>query len=208
MADRHALAGAVEDVAPSLLGARLTSTTPAGTVSVELTEVEAYDGTSDPASHAFRGRTPRNEVMFGPAGFLYVYFSYGMHWCANVVTGVNGQASAVLLRAGRVADGVEVARARRGSQIPDHALARGPACLTQALGIGRDEYGIDLLGDGAVRLEVAESIPSERIASGPRVGIRVAADVPWRFWISGDRTVSAYQRSSRLTRADDRRRAR
>ena len=105
------LTGPVEDVAPLLLGAVLHH----DGVAVRLTEVEAYDGSDDPASHAYRGRTPRTEVMFGPPGRLYVYFSYGMHWCANVVTGPDDRASAVLLRAGEVVEGVDVARVRRGS---------------------------------------------------------------------------------------------
>jgi DNA-3-methyladenine glycosylase len=194
---RRVLGSGPETAAPSLLGARLTSELGGTTVMVELTEVEAYDGESDPASHAFRGRTPRNQVMFGPAGFLYVYLSYGMHWCANVVTGPSGQASAVLLRAGRVVSGVKVARARRGDRISDRALARGPACLTRALGIGRSEYGTDLFGAGPVRLELGPRLDDAAIGVGPRVGVSVAADVPWRYWIAGDPTVSAYQRSLR-----------
>ena len=124
------LAAPVEQVAPELLGAVLRH----GEVAVRLTEVEAYDGANDPASHAFRGRTPRNAVMFGPPGHLYVYFSYGMHWAANIICGPDGVASGVLLRAGEVIDGVEVARSRRG-RATDRDLARGPGRLTQALGI-------------------------------------------------------------------------
>jgi DNA-3-methyladenine glycosylase len=176
------------EVAPLLLGARLTH---AG-VTVRLTEVEAYDGTNDPASHAYRGRTPRNEVMFGPAGFLYVYFSYGMHWCANVVCGGDGRASAVLLRAGEVVAGEELAQKRRGERVPFRSLARGPACLTQALDIGRDQDGLDLRGH--LRLP---SEPAADVARGPRVGISVAHEVPWRFWLPGERSVSAYKRSPR-----------
>jgi len=181
------LTGAVDEVAPRLLGATLT---PAGGT-VRLTEVEAYDGGNDPASHAYRGRTPRNTVMFGPAGFLYVYFSYGMHWCANVVCGEDGRASAVLLRAGKVLDGLDLARARRGDRVSDRGLARGPACLTQALGIGRDQDGLDLSG------HLALTDPPNDVARGPRVGVSVAHDVPWRFWLPGEPTVSAYKRSPR-----------
>jgi DNA-3-methyladenine glycosylase len=170
-------------------------------VSVELTEVEAYDGASDPASHAFRGRTARNAVMFGPAGHLYVYFSYGMHWCANVVCGPVGTPSAVLLRAGRVVAGADLARARRGRGVADRSLARGPATLTQSLGITGEANGADLLGDGGGRLHLgAPDVPrpaTAEVASGPRVGVRMAADVPWRFWLNGDATVSAYKRSPR-----------
>jgi DNA-3-methyladenine glycosylase len=184
----EALAGPVLEVAPRLLGAVLTH---AG-VSVRLTEVEAYDGADDPASHAYRGRTPRNEVMFGPAGHLYVYFSYGMHWCANVVVGEPGRAAAVLLRAGEVVEGHELARTRRGERVVDRSLARGPACLCQALAIDRDNDGMDLTG----HLELPSIAPSE-LSTGPRVGVSLAHDVPWRFWITGDRTVSAYKRSPR-----------
>jgi DNA-3-methyladenine glycosylase len=161
-------------------------------VAVRITEVEAYDGENDPASHAFRGRTPRNAVMFGPPGFLYVYFSYGMHWCANVVVGEPGRASAVLLRAGEVVEGVELARSRRGERVLDRSLARGPACLTQALGICKEHDGMDLGG----RLELPATV-AEDFSVGPRVGVSLAHDVPWRFWLTGDRTVSSYKRSPR-----------
>jgi DNA-3-methyladenine glycosylase len=180
------------EVAPRLLGARLTH----GGVTVRLTEVEAYDGENDPASHAYRGPTARNDVMFGPPGRLYVYFSYGMHWCANVVCGPEGTASAVLLRAGEVVDGVSTARVRRGDR-PDEALARGPANLTQALGIDRSQDGLEL--DGLLVLP-PDPVPTEDVLSGPRVGVSLAHDVPWRFWLRGDRSVSAYRRSPRAPR--------
>ncbi|MEU8047907.1 DNA-3-methyladenine glycosylase [Micromonospora echinofusca] len=186
------LAGDVVPAARGLLGCRLT----AGGVTVRITEVEAYAGTAgDPASHAYRGRTPRNAVMFGPAGHAYVYFTYGMHWCMNVVTGPDGEASAVLLRAGEVVDGVEAARARRPAVRRDVDLARGPARLCAALGIDKSAYGRWLLGDGPVRLRPADApVPAEAIAAGPRVGVTGAHDVPWRFWIAGDATVSTYRR--------------
>jgi DNA-3-methyladenine glycosylase len=183
------------ELAPELLGWLLTHVSDTGTVTVALTEVEAYDGAADPASHAFRGPTRRSAVMFGPAGRLYVYFSYGMHWCANVVCGPEGQASAVLLRSGRVIEGVDVARRRRGERVPDRALARGPACLTQAIGIDGGCNGADLLDGG--RLVLEPSGVGAQVASGPRVGVSAAADVPWRFWIRGDDTVSTYRRSPR-----------
>lgn len=197
MADRDWLSGPARAVAPALLGARLAHQTPEGPVVVELTEVEAYHGTGDPASHAWRGRTPRNEVMFGPAGYLYVYFSYGVHWCANVVCGPAGEASAVLLRAGRVVSGQGLARQRRGPRVADRSLARGPACLTQALGIDRRHRGTDLCAGGPLTLTPARD--AGPVASGPRVGVSRAADVPWRFWLSGDPTVSPYQRSPRAS---------
>ncbi len=183
------------DVAPAVLGWRLTHRSSDGPVTVVLTEVEAYAGESDPASHAGRGPTPRNRIMYGPPGRLYVYFSYGMHWCANLVVGPTGTASAVLLRAGRVVDGQELARARRGDRVADRSLARGPACLTQALAIGREHDGVDLLSDPAFSIDPAP--PPSDVVSGPRVGIRQAADVPWRFWLRDDPTVSAYRRSPR-----------
>ncbi len=191
------LARPATTVAPELLGWRLSRTTDAGTVTVELTEVEAYLGPDDPASHAFRGPTPRNEVMFGRAGHLYTYLSYGMHWCCNVVTGTEGHASAVLLRAGRVVDGADLARQRRGERVKDTALARGPGCLGQALGLGRAENGADLLGGGTLTLRPGERVEASRVASGHRVGVSVAHEVSWRFWVADDPTVSAYKRSPR-----------
>lgn len=179
----------VVDDAIALLGATLTH----GAVSVRISEVEAYEGREDPASHAYRGRTPRNDVMFGPPNRLYVYFSYGMHWCANVVTGADGDASAVLLRAGRIVDGIDIARARRGID-RDRELARGPANLCRALGITGELGGTDL-DSGTVRVLRAARTPETR--SGPRVGVSQAADRPWRFWIADDPTVSAYKRSPR-----------
>ena len=176
------------EVAPLLLGAHLT----ANGVTVRLTEVEAYEGADDPASHAFRGRTPRNAVMFGPAGSLYVYFTYGMHYCANVVCGPDGESSAVLLRAGEVVDGFEEARARRGFR-PDHDLARGPAKLCQALGLTLADNGVRLDGDDVTLRLAAQPVSADSVVTGPRVGIREAADRPWRFWIAGERTVSAYR---------------
>ena len=189
------VAGPSLEVAPALLGATLTHESEDGRVVVRLTEVEAYDGPGDPASHAYRGRTPRNEVMFGPAGRLYVYFSYGMHWCGNVVTGPEGHASAVLLRAGQVIEGTELAQVRRGPRVAERSLARGPANLMQALGLDRSADGVDLVAGGAVRLEPGE--PVREVATGPRVGVSVAHEVPWRFWVRGDPTVSAYRRSPR-----------
>jgi DNA-3-methyladenine glycosylase len=189
---RQSLSRPALTVAPEILGWRLSHTTGDGTVTVELTEVEAYEGLDDPASHAFRGRTRRNAVMFGPAGHLYCYFSYGMHWCANLVCGPEGVASAVLLRAGRVVDGIDLARERRGG-IADRDLARGPARLTMALGLGRPEDGADLLGEGSVRLRPVRGERS--VSQGPRVGVSRAAARPWRFWLTDDKSVSAYRRS-------------
>jgi DNA-3-methyladenine glycosylase len=184
------LSGPVLEQAPRLLNAVLRH----GDVAVRLTEVEAYDGANDPGSHAFRGRTRRNAVMFGPSGHLYCYFTYGMHVCCNVVCGPEGTPSAVLLRAGEVVDGLETARARRpGSS--DRDLARGPARLCSALGIALEHDGTDL-GSGPVTLTLAT--PPADVSTGPRVGLRAAAERPWRFWSTGEPTVSAYRPAAPL----------
>ena len=161
---------------------------------MRITEVEAYNGTDDPASHAYT-RTPRSEIMYGPPWRLYVYRSYGIHHCANVVTGPSETASAVLIRAGEVVEGLEVARERRGGA-RDIALARGPGNLAQALGLTLSDLGTELLQSTGVRLG-PETSDQLRISAGPRVGVSKAADVPWRFWVTGDPTVSAYRRSPR-----------
>lgn len=179
------LTGPVEEVAPRLLGATLRH----GDVAIRLTEVEAYAGPADPGSHAYRGRTRRNATMFGPSGRLYCYFTYGMHVCCNVVTGPEGDPSAVLLRAGEVIEGLDEARARRAGA-SDRDLARGPARLCRTLAIDLDHDGADL-ESGPIRLELGE--PVTDVAVGPRVGLRGAPDRPWRFWVPGERSVSAYR---------------
>jgi len=183
----------VEVLAPLLLGAILRH----AEVAVRITEIEAYDGASDPASHAYRGRTARNAVMFGPPGHLYLYFTYGMHWAANVVCGPEGSAAGALLRSGEVVEGLEVARSRRGAAT-DRDLARGPGRLTQALGLTSAQRGTYLFGAGPVTL-LRPTIEGVAVASGPRVGVSLEADRPWRFWIAGDPYVSAYRRSPRAT---------
>ncbi|WP_028652017.1 DNA-3-methyladenine glycosylase [Nocardioides halotolerans] len=190
MADlRAVLAGPVLDVAPRLLGAELRHTTDDGTVALRLTEVEAYDGSNDAGSHAYRGRTPRTEVMFGPPGRLYCYFTYGMHVCCNVVTGSDGTASAVLLRAGEITEGIDLARTRRPGA-SDRDLARGPARLCKALGIALADNGNDLVtGPTTLRL----SAPVVEVSTGPRVGLRGDPHLPWRFWQTGAPTVSTYR---------------
>ncbi len=190
------LRGPAPGTAPALLGAVLRHTTPQGTVAVRLTEVEAYAGTADPGSHAYRGRTARNAVMFGPAGRLYVYLSYGLHSCCNVVVGPDGEAAAVLLRAGEVVEGTDLARSRRPAATRDRELARGPGRLCSALGIDGTHNGADL-SRGPLTLTPAAAGPTTHVRSGPRVGLRLAADVPWRFWLEGEPTVSAYKRSPR-----------
>ncbi len=181
-------------VARDLLGCTITH---AG-VTVRLTEVEAYAGEVDPGSHAFGGRTARTAVMFGPPGHLYVYFTYGMHFCANVVTGRDGAASAVLLRAGEVVRGNEVASARRPG-VRERDWARGPARLAMTLGLSRPENGLSLV-DGASAAHVRPPdgpVDQDRVRTGPRVGVSGAggdgAAFPWRFWLEGEPTVSAYR---------------
>ncbi|WP_294568218.1 DNA-3-methyladenine glycosylase [uncultured Arthrobacter sp.] len=182
--------------APLLLGAFLTHRGEEGPVTVRITEVEAYRGTEDPGSHAFRGRTARNASLHGPAGTLYVYFTYGMHYCANVVCGDDGRAGGVLLRAGEVVDGIETARARRGGPRSDLDLARGPARLAQALGLDRRFDGADLFA-GPLDLELPEApVSAGEYATGPRVGLSGpggGAEYPWRFWLPGEPTVSKYR---------------
>lgn len=208
------LADPADVVGPWLLGARLTHRTSDGEVTVRLTEVEAYLGASDPGSHAFRGRTPRTAPMFGPAGHLYVYFTYGMHWCANVVTGPDGEASACLLRAGEVVHGLGLARTRRPGARRDLDLARGPANLAAALGISGDltgasidvGYAQDASPPSRLILELRRrSVPSARIATGPRVGVAGSGGdgtrFPLRFWLHGDPTVSAYRIAQRNSSA-------
>ena len=244
-----------DQVAPGLLGWVLEHETSEGLVAVELTEVEAYLGQSDPASHSYRGPTGRNAVMFGPPGYAYVYFTYGMHFCVNVVCQPPGTATAVLLRAGRIVAGETLARRRRSARragaavrpaaavgtdaaspdgssaatgetqpgvvqpgetepeteaeagvraIPFRDLARGPARLCQALEITRSQNGADLFGPASpLRLRPPDP-PSvsgpPSVSSGPRVGVSAAAEVPWRFWVTGDPTVSVYRPSPRLPR--------
>jgi DNA-3-methyladenine glycosylase len=179
----------VLEVARDLLG----SVVVCGQVSLRLTEVEAYAGGHDPASHAFRGPTARNAVMFGPGGHAYVYFTYGMHFCVNLVCGPDGQASAVLLRAGEVIEGIEIARGRRPGA-PDRDLARGPARLTVALAIDRDLNGADVTrADSPLRVLRGEAVHDDAVRRGPRVGVSTAAELPWRMWIDGEPTVSAYR---------------
>jgi DNA-3-methyladenine glycosylase len=188
------------EVAPDLLGCVLEHHTADGPVAVELTEVEAYAGRSDPASHAYRGKTRRNAVMFGPPGHAYVYFTYGMHFCVNLVClGEEGSASAVLLRAGAVIAGQDLARARRtrgAGTVASRDLARGPARLCQALDIDRSLDGADVCAaESPLRVRTGAGTParSVKIATGPRVGVSSAAEIPWRFWYEGDPTVSAYR---------------
>ncbi len=217
---REFFARSATEVAPDLLGCVLWHDSPAGRVAVRLVEVEAYQGASDPASHAYRGQTTRNGVMFGPPGHVYVYFTYGMHFCANLVCQPPRRAEAVLLRAGEVVAGAELAAQRRlrgngrdtgngrasGNGRPMRAvdLARGPARLCQALGIDRGLDGADVCTPG-MPLGIGPAVPSGNptppiatavpgvISTGPRVGVSQAADRPWRYWLAGDNHVSSYR---------------
>jgi DNA-3-methyladenine glycosylase len=183
------------EVAPGLLGCVLEHESPEGLVAVRLTEVEAYNGEGDAASHAARGRTARNSVMYGPAGHAYVYFTYGMHFCVNVVCMTPGTASAVLMRAGEVIAGEDLARRRRPVKGPPRDLARGPARLCQALGIDRALNGADFCDPASpVRLRTRIGpVEENAICTGPRVGVSAAATVPWRFWLDGEPSVSVYR---------------
>jgi DNA-3-methyladenine glycosylase len=220
------------DVAPRLLGCVLAASSGDGEVAVAVTEVEAYAGESDPASHAYRGPTRRNAVMYGAPGHAYVYFTYGMYFCVNLVCSPEGTATAVLLRAGAVVTGVELARQRRSAgsarsagsvrsagsagsvrsagsvgsargALADRDLARGPARLCQALGVDRAQNGLDVC-DPASPLRILAGPALDRgrdqglgtvgvVCSGPRVGVSRAAEVPWRFWLEGEPSVSVYR---------------
>jgi DNA-3-methyladenine glycosylase len=175
-------------VAPWLLNKILVAGERAG----RIVEVEAYHGANDAASHAYRGRTPRTAVMFGPPGFLYVYFTYGMHWCANVVCGPDGEAAAVLIRALAPVAGLEAMRAARPKARSERDLCSGPAKLCQALGITGTDTGTDLLdrGSGGVRLRDDGTPPPRRPARGTRIGIKEATERRWRFWVPGDPNIS------------------
>lgn len=210
--DRELLAAPAVEVAPQLLGALLTVKSAAGPVTLRITETEAYHGLGtrgpyDPGAHSKDRKTARNASMFGPPAHAYVYLSYGMHYALNLVCSPEGVASAVLVRAGEVIDGLELARERRTAQLnppnpprgklepTDLQLARGPGNLGKALGITRETHdGLDLLAD-PFDLRLAENQPT-LIARGPRVGVSGIAgstEFPWRFWIPENRTVSSFR---------------
>lgn len=182
--------------AQRVLGATLTGRG----VRATIVEVEAYGGVPDGpwpdrAAHSYRGPTGRNTVMFGPPGHLYTYRSHGIHVCANVACGPDGTAAAVLLRAGLIDSGTEVARSRRGAQLRTAALARGPGNLCAALGITMADNGLDLFDPaGPVTLQLGDPVHG---VAGPRVGVSHAADRPWRLWLAGRPEVSTYRRSPR-----------
>jgi len=206
---------AATDVAPELLGCFFWHDSPAGLVTIRLVEVEAYMGLADPASHAYRGQTARNAVMFGPPGHAYVYFTYGMHFCVNLVCQPAGHAEAVLLRAGEITQGTDLAATRRRGPTADLAsdlaaagvdssrkiravdLARGPARLCQALDIDRSLDGADVCGpDSPLGIgPAATAISAGQVRTGPRVGISSATDRAWRYWLAGDGHVSVFRPS-------------
>jgi DNA-3-methyladenine glycosylase len=198
--DREQLSRPALQTAPTLLGATLASSIDGAEVQVRITEVEAYEGAVDPASHAFRGPTRRNAVMFGEAGRLYCYFIYGMHWCANITCGEPGIAAAVLLRAGEILDGEPVAQARTlastTSLIRPAKLASGPARLARVLGLAGEHTGLDLL-DPSSPVRLTELSPPADYRTGPRVGVAAAAEHPWRFWLPDSSSVSAYRPGGR-----------
>lgn len=179
----------VVEVTRDLLGRLLVHDAPDGCMAVRLVEVEAYDGSGrDPASHAYRGPNARNAVMFGPPGHLYVYFTYGMHWCMNVVCAPPGVAQAVLLRAGEPVCGVEQMAARRPRARPGD-LTRGPARLAEALGISGWANGADLVA-GPVWLAAGQPVADGQVVWTPRVGVSSGAERAWRALVAGDRWVS------------------
>lgn len=174
-------------LAPELLNKVLVGPHGAG----RIVEVEAYDGADDPGSHAYRGRTPRTSVMFGPPGRLYVYFTYGMHWCANVVCREEGRAAAVLVRALAPLDGIERMREARPAARRDRDLCSGPARLCAALGIDGAHNGLDLLSDGAVVTVRDDGVaPPGAPVCTTRIGLSRGGDLPWRWYVPGDPNVS------------------
>jgi DNA-3-methyladenine glycosylase len=176
------------EVARDLIGRLLVRPLPGGRLVGRIVESEAYQE-GDPASHSFRGRTARNEVMFGRSGHLYVYFSYGMHFCMNVVTGRDGEGSAVLLRAVEPVEGIDWMLARRG--LDDvRLLCAGPGRLTQAFGIDRAHNGADLVAGDVLFVASGSDVPEDRIGVSPRVGLTLGVDRPWRFFEAGSPFVS------------------
>lgn len=183
-------------VARHLLGRELVEVRGASLVVARIVEAEAYQQ-DDPASHSYRGRTARTEVMFGPPGHLYVYFSYGVHWCMNVVTGRHGEGSAVLLRAAEPLEGLDVMRARRGGASA-RLLCAGPGRLTRALAVDRSLNGMDLVAGDQLWIGRGRPVPDDHVVVSERVGVTVARDRPWRFFESGNPFVS---RGTGATRA-------
>jgi len=186
-------------VARALIGRLLVRDTPGGRVAGRIVEVEAYGDGDDPASHARAGRTARNAAMFGPAGHAYVYFTYGMHHCLNLVTGREGRAAAVLVRALEPALGLAIMRKRRGP-VPDPRLASGPGCVARALGLTRAHDGLDLTRGP---LWISDLPPRRRglpVVAGSRIGIREGTGRAWRFRLAGHPSVSGPRAAARASR--------
>ncbi|MDP5227900.1 MULTISPECIES: DNA-3-methyladenine glycosylase [Arthrobacter] len=210
---RELLSGDPVELAPRLLGAVISHTTPEGTVAVRLTELEAYrgprdSGFPDPGAHSYRGKTARNAPMFGPPAHLYCYFTYGMHYCVNMVCWPDGRAGGILMRAGVVQDGLELARSRRPSSRKDIQLAQGPARLASCLGLTTAESGRDLLAAPLALAVPRTALMHDAglgagVRSGPRVGVSGEGGgpaYPWRFWVDGEPSVSPYRAAKARTR--------
>ncbi|HUC90546.1 MAG TPA: DNA-3-methyladenine glycosylase [Paenibacillus sp.] len=178
--DRHFFARDPVIVAEELIGCKLVRRTGHGTIRVRITETEAYRGADDPASHAYRGPTPRNKPMFGAVGCLYVYFIYGMHHCMNIVAHPPGEPGAVLIRAAAAEQGIGLLRLNRPGA-PDSRLTDGPGKLAKALGIDLSHNGLDLFAAGSETLTVEPPDRRYACAASGRVGIKAGADLPWRF---------------------------
>lgn len=188
---REMLARPAVQLAPRLLGAVLVSTVGDAEVAIRLTEVEAYEGLDDPASHAFRGPTRRTGVMFGPAGHLYCYFTYGMHWCANAVCGDEGEGLAVLLRAVAPLTGLEEMRAARKLKVRrEHDLCSGPAKLCQAFGVTGVHDGADIVDGQDILIVDDGTAPPRRPGNSVRIGLTAGAEHPWRWFVPGDPNLS------------------
>ena len=188
---RHFYLRPTLQVARALLGKVIVRRTESGFLSGRIVETEAYLGTTDPASHAYRGKTGRNSVMFSLGGTLYVYFTYGMHFCANVVTGVEGKAEAVLIRGVEPIEGIDLMRQNRGfaDDGKDRQLTNGPAKFCQAFGIAREQNGVDLCGDVLFVADDSMAAPMI-ISTSSRIGIAAGKEKPWRFFIKGNGYVS------------------
>jgi DNA-3-methyladenine glycosylase len=207
-ADRTFFARDVLEVAPELLGCVLRRTDGEGTVSIRITEVEAYAGERDPGAHAYGGKTDRNKTMFGPAGRIYCYFTYGMHHAINLVTAQPGQPYGCLIRAGDVIEGAELARARREAKprktpLPERQLASGPGCVAQCLAADLTNDGDDLF-DGQWQFLVPDGHTVVPHVTGPRVGLSGhggdGAEFPWRYWVNEAPSVSTYKPGRALRR--------
>ncbi|MBN8550550.1 MAG: DNA-3-methyladenine glycosylase [Deltaproteobacteria bacterium] len=180
-------------VAPKLLGAILSTSVRGKVTSGRIVEVEAYCGPSDPAAHSAKGRTERTEVMFWAGGHCYVYFVYGAHFCVNVVTGREGSGEAILIRALEPMEGIETMRRRRGN-VPDSCLANGPGKLCQALAIDRRMYGEHFLGSHLIGLSPGCAVPAKSVGRSERIGITLAQDKQWRFYVKGSPCLSRPER--------------